>query len=258
MIIIGIASAKGGVGKTTTTLNLGAGLALNGFKVLMLDLDPQASLTTWCKIQTANIPTIIDILDEDVKINACIINVDTNLWLIPSDDTLNLAFSSLISMPSADHRLAIAMEDLNKEDYDFFLIDCPPGNNIINRNAFAVMDHLIMPIQINYLDLTSIIMNLRSLTKWKENLILKNNFSLLGLLPTRGDRRTKAKIEILAYLKEKYGSILLNTIIRENTRLAEAPSHGLNIFKYSKNSAGAADYMSLAAEVISETIGETK
>ena len=252
---------KGGVGKTTSVVNIGSGLTILGKKVLIVDLDPQGHLTRSLGIETNGFnKTIYDVLkgetspresmvDKKLGARLSVNGQDSSLSLTVIPSRLDLADSAveLSRLAGAEHLLKKAVETV-KNDYDYILIDCPPSLGLLTTNALTAANKVYIPVQTEYLALDS----LNDLKKKIEWVISRYNPELTigGLIATRFDGRKVLNRTVVERLKERFGSLFLEAMIRENIVLAEAPSFGKDIFTYRPRSYGAKDYLDLCLEII--------
>ncbi len=248
---IAIANQKGGVGKTTTAINLAASLALNNKKVLLIDADPQANATSGLGVEPKMMTsTIYECLVDDYPMDSAAVNtcVD-NLDIIGSRIDLVGAELELINKPNRDNTLRNAIAPV-KDKYDFVLIDCSPSLGVITVNALTAADSVIIPVQAEYFALEGIskLLNTIRIIKSKLNTAL----SIEGFLLTMYDARLRLANQIYEELKSHFGDMVFNTVIPRNIRLSEAPSHGLPAILYDPNSRGATSHMQLAKELIAK------
>lgn len=248
--IIAITNQKGGVGKTTTSVNLGAGLAALGKRVLLVDIDPQGNTTSGVGINKADVANCIyDVLINEVPPKEAILETRSeNLHLIPATIQLAGAEIELVSTISRELRLKKALSQV-KPDYDYILIDCPPSLGILTINSLTASDSVIIPIQCEYYALEGLSQLLNTV-----RLVQKNLNPLLrieGVLLTMLDARTNLGIQVIEEVKKYFQEKVYSTIIPRNVRLSEAPSHGQTIITYDPRSKGAEVYLELAKEVVS-------
>jgi chromosome partitioning protein len=247
--VIAIANQKGGVGKTTTTVNLGASLAASEQRTLIIDCDPQANTTSALGFprdparRTLYQALILDESVDRIAIDAQVEGLD----LIPSDKNLAGAAVELVSMENREYRLK-AMLDPIKSRYSFVLIDCPPTLDLLTLNALAASDAVLVPIQCEYLALEGVSELLDTLMRLRRT--INPSLAIEGILLTMYDDRTTLSKQVAADLKSFFGSQVFETIIPRNVRLAEAPSHGMPVMFYDIHSKGADSYIQLAKEVI--------
>ncbi len=245
--MVSIANAKGGVGKTTTAVNLAAGLARMGKRTLLIDMDYQANAT--CEFINPKQPnkyTIADVLLETMRIDEAIIPVRENLDIIPSSMVLTRADIELASQPGRDTALQVAMEDLDGDAYDYVVADLPPNAGVMVTNGMAASDGIIIPIQTHFYAMAgvNIISDLVDMVKRR----LNRRLVTWGALATMFDKRNNICIDSLKELQRYFGDLAFETLIRTNVALAEAPGKNMDIFTYAPKSAGAEDYEALCAE----------
>ena len=246
--IIAISNQKGGVGKTTTAVNLSACLAKMGKKVLLIDIDPQGNATSGLGIEEIPEVTIYDVLINSVPIADAIIKTDyKNLFLCPSNRDLAGAEIELVNMMGREYQLKTALEDIVGE-YDFVFLDCPPSLGMITLNAFTACDSVLIPIQCEYYALEGVSSLTGTIKRVKK--VLNKDIEIEGILLTMFDARTNLAIQVVDEVKEFFGDKVYKTIIPRNVRLSEAPGFGQPIIVYDSASKGAESYLDLAEEVI--------
>jgi chromosome partitioning protein len=243
--IIAISNRKGGVGKTTTTVNIGAALARKGKRVLLVDLDQQASLSKSLGIRGAE-QTIYDVMTKGHKAAEAIVR-QLDYDIIPADDDLAAADGELAGEPGREFILREALEQI-RADYDFILLDCPPGLGLMTLNALVAADDLYIPLEATPMSLEGLaaLLDVVDLVQRRLNRSLR----MAGVIITRYSGRLKVSREIMETIRESFPAAIFSTPIRENVTLSEAPGHGLDIFNYDPKSAGAADYLAIADEII--------
>ncbi len=247
--VIVVANQKGGVGKTTTTINLGAAIAEKGRKVLVVDMDPQGNTTSGYGIEKDQLEcTIYEVLLGEISAeDALIPDVLKNLSVIPSNINLSGAEIELIDIEGKEFLLKNSLEFL-KLRYDFILIDCPPSLNMLTINSFCAGDTVLVPIQCEYYALEGLTQLIHTINLVKER--LNPELEIEGIVFTMYDARTNLSLQVVDNVKANLDQKIYNTIIPRNVRLAEAPSYGLPITEYDTKSAGAEAYRQLAKEVI--------
>lgn len=247
--IIAIANQKGGVGKTTTSVNLSSCLAVKGKKILIIDIDPQGNTSSGLGIDKTKIrKSIYDVIINGVPIEETLVDtkIDT-LKLSPSNIQLAGAEVELVSVISRETRLKFALESI-KDKFDYIIIDCPPSLGLITLNALTAANTILVPIQCEYYALEGLsqLMNTVGIIQKHLNPALK----VEGVVLTMFDARTNLSIQVVDEVKKYFGNKVYRTIIPRNVRLSEAPSYGLPIILYDSKSKGAECYMDLADEVI--------
>ncbi len=251
--IIALANQKGGVGKTTTAINLSACLAEAGKKVLTIDMDPQGNTTSGLGIQKEELEnTIYDLLIDECTINQCLIKTDIeNLSLLPSHVNLAGIEIELLDVKDKQYVLKNSL-DYIKDDYEYILIDCPPSLNMLTINAMATADTILVPIQCEYYALEGLSQLLNTIDIVKQR--LNKNLTMEGVVFTMYDARTNLSLQVVENVKKNLNTNIYKTIIPRNVRLAEAPSHGIPINLYDPKSVGAESYRKLAEEVINREV----
>ena len=248
--IIAVANQKGGVGKTTTSINLSASLAAKGKKVLIMDTDPQGNATSGFGIDKNNLEdTIYELILGECSIMDCIIsNVIPNVSVVPSNVNLAAAEIELIGVEKKEYILKNEV-DYIKDDYDYIIIDCPPSLNMLTINSMTTADSVLVPIQCEYYALEGLSQLIHTINLVKER--LNPDLDIEGVVFTMYDSRTNLSMQVVENVKQNLNQRVYNTLIPRNIRLAEAPSYGMPINMYDSKSAGAEAYMNLAEEVIS-------
>ena len=247
--IIAIANKKGGVGKTTTSINLSACLAEANKKVLLVDIDPQGNSTSGFGIDKNNLEnTIYELFIEECELKDCLIeNVIDNLSVIPSNINLSGAEIDLIGVEKREFILKRYIDEI-RDNYDFIIIDCPPSLNILTVNAMTTADTVLVTIQCEYYALEGLSQLIHTINLVKTR--LNPELEMEGVVFTMYDARTNLSLEVVENVKRNLEQNVYKTIIPRNIRLAEAPSHGLPINLYDSKSVGAESYRLLAQEVI--------
>ena len=248
--IIAIANQKGGVGKTTTSINLSACLAELGKKVLVIDLDPQGNTTSGFGIDKEEMEnTVYELMLGECSIRESMTQVENieHLSLIPSNVNLAGAEIELLGINEKEYILKNAV-DYIRDDYDFIIIDCPPSLNMLTVNAMTTADSILVPIQCEYYALEGISQLIHTIDLVQER--LNPNLKIDGVVFKMYDARTNLSSDVVDTVKENLNATVYQTIIPRNVRLAEAPSHGLPINLYDAKSSGAESYRNLAKEII--------
>ncbi len=248
--ILAIANQKGGVGKTTTSVNLGACLAYIGKKVLLVDIDPQGNATSGVGVEKADVnQCIYDVLVDDVDAKDVIRPTSVeNLFIIPATIQLAGAEIELVPTISREVRLKRALEEV-KADFDYILIDCPPSLGLLTLNSLTASDAVLIPVQCEYYALEGLSQLLNTVRLVQKH--LNHDLKIEGVLLTMLDARTNLGIQVIDEVKKYFQDKVYKTIIPRNVRLSEAPSHGEPIIIYDSRSRGAEVYLDLAKEVLS-------
>ncbi|HLD01197.1 MAG TPA: ParA family protein [Candidatus Nanoarchaeia archaeon] len=244
MRTICVMNHKGGVGKTTTAVNLAAGLSRQDKKVLLIDLDPQSNVGLSLKIDAEN--TLYDALTGEVSLKQCIVSLAKNFDVITSKESLTKAEYYLSNQPNSKMLLKNLLASV--EGYDFVIVDCPPSLGVLNQNVLAFCKEVFVPSSTDFLGFDALQKMLVVVDKINEG--YNHDLKITKIIPTMFDKRTKICQETLRKMKELFPGKVSNPI-HYNSKLKEAPKYGKSIFKYAKSSSGAKDYQSLVEEVIS-------
>ncbi len=255
--IISVTNQKGGVGKTTTTVNLAASMSATNRSVLLVDLDPQGNATMGSGVDKRTIEkTTAHVLLEQASISECIIHGSKGGYdLLPANEQLTTAEVQLLEAKGREFKLRRALEQVH-QDYDYIFIDCPPSLNMLTVNGLVAANSVIIPTQCEYYALEG----LSALTQTIERIRMSANpeLKIEGLLRTMFDPRNNLANDVSAQLTSHFGDSVYRTIIPRNVTLAEAPSHGLPVLLYDKRSRGALAYLALAGEMLRRDEGRAK
>lgn len=254
--IISVANQKGGVGKTTTTINLSTMLAKKGKKVLLIDADPQGNATSGVGAEKEVEYSTYDILVSDIEmVQALEKTIIKNLLVCPSNINLAGAEVELVSMMSREQRLKEKLEEI-KDKFDYILIDCPPSLGLITLNAFTASDSVLIPVQCEYYALEGLGQLLNTINLVKKH--LNKNLEVEGALLTMYDARTNLSNQVVKEVKKYFGDKVYKTVIPRNVRLSEAPSYGMPITEYDPRSKGAKTYEKFTKEFLKINDAEKK
>lgn len=247
--IIAIANQKGGVGKTTTSVNLAASLAATRRRVLLIDMDPQGNATMGSGIDKSVLPhSSYDVLMGEAEIATAIVRAEEAGYdLLPSNSDLTAAEVELLSISHRERQLNVAIQ-LIQENYDYVIIDCPPSLNMLTLNALVAARSVIIPMQCEYYALEGLTALVNTIEEIRSS--LNPYLKIEGLLRTMYDPRNRLSYDVTQQLQQYFGDRLYRTVIPRNIRLAEAPSHGVPALVYDKTSRGAQAYLALAGEIV--------
>ena len=253
--IIAVANQKGGVGKTTTSVNLSACLAKAGKKVLLIDMDPQGNATSGLGVDNRTVEkSIYDVLIGDMDMKEVIIKTEyQRLYICPSSIALSGAEIELVNIMAREYRLREALSDI-KKDFDFILLDCPPSLGLVTLNALTAADSVLMPIQCEYYALEGLSQLTATIRRVKR--LLNPKIEIEGVLMTMFSARTNLAIQVVDEVKKFFPEKVYKTIIPRNVRLSEAPGFGQPVIVYDPQSRGAESYTSLAEEVLLNNEGK--
>lgn len=251
MNIIAVSNQKGGVAKTTTAVNLGAALAVQGKSVLLVDLDPQGNATMGCGVEkNAVTRSMLGVCLQEYSLADTVLDTPfANLAIAPANQDLTVAEVEMQGLDAAPFVLREQLSQLAAQrSFDFVLIDCPPALNILTVNAMTAANHLVVPIQCEYYALEGLAALLDTVSDLQNS--VNKNLQVLGFLRTMFDGRANLAVQVSAQLEAYLKDKVFQTIVPRNIRLAEAPSHGMPVHYYDKSSKGALAYQSLAKEVV--------
>lgn len=248
MLVIAVTNQKGGVGKTTTAINLASGLALKGKKTLLIDIDPQGNATSGLGIDGRGLKkTVYNVLLDPDEINDVIMKTSLeNLYILPANADLVGAEIELITMEKREFRLKNAISNL--KDFDFIIIDCPPSLGILTLNAIVASKSLLVPMQSEYYSLEGLSRLLKTIKMVKKE--LNPSIEIMGILLTMYDGRNNLAKCVFEEIRNHFGEKLFNTLIPRNVKLSEAPSHGQPIFIFEPSSRGSISYQLFVDEFL--------
>ncbi|GIT21922.1 MAG: ParA family protein [Pseudomonadota bacterium] len=246
--VLAIANQKGGVGKTTTSVNLAASLTVTRKNVLLIDLDPQGNATTGSGIDKASLSlSIYDLLSKNESIEEVLLRPEAGYDLLPANGDLVASEVELMAGDDREARLR-SIVDVVRSNYDFIVIDCPPSLNMLTINALVAADGVVIPMQCEYYALEGLSALMDTISAIRDR--LNPSLKIEGILRTMYDPRSKLTSEVNGQLFNYFGDAVYRTVVPRNVRLAEAPSYGKPVIKYDKQSRGAIAYLALAGELL--------
>lgn len=246
--IIAFANQKGGVGKTTSAVNVAASLGLLGSRVLIIDLDPQGNTTSGVGVMKKDLKgTTREFLSGDIKPEDAVIETEfTNLWLIPANTSLAGAEFDLFDFEESEYRLKTVLAPI-KDNFDYIIIDCPPSLGMLTINALSASDGIIVPMQCEFYSLEGLSQLMITVKRIKQ--LYNKNLSVTGILITMYNGRLLLSMQVLSELKKHYADKLFDTEISRNVKLSEAPGFGRPVYYHDKKSKGSLEYLEVAKEL---------
>lgn len=246
--VISVTNQKGGVGKTTTSINLAASLVKKGKRILLIDMDPQGNASVGCGVDTSEIEnTIYDLLLLETTVKEAVVKTECGVDILSANGDLAGAQVELLNEIGRELRLQKALVPV-QDDYDYIFIDCPPALNVLTINALVASNSVIIPMQCEYFALEGLSALISTIRKIRETLNPK--LSIEGLLRTMFDGRNSLSNEVSRQLQNHFGDKVYETVVPRNVRLAEAPSYGEPVISYAPTSKGAKAYLGLASEIL--------